>query len=295
MSTLKYHGLYINDLEHGEIRFGIVELIGRRQSWLWSDFPRLTQEQRKSIQRFNNHTYRQCASKCRDTALKLIHALYKLSNSLIILEGHDKYCYDGAPMETAAIYFQAIQDTPYHLDAFISYLRIIADCISFALPFFYETKKSIPNRGYREHLKWFTKTTPSFDPEYTSILQRKTKWFELLAGKADPGSSAKGIRDLNFHNFATYQIGGYILPIGHHEVQISQVTSTGIANQNVLSTLEDLLDDFFQYLDCVYDLFIGRFRSEIPEYDWYSPSNSILMSLEMPEIRSKYRLFPLIS
>jgi len=295
MSSLKHHGLYIDGPEHGELRFGIVELIGRRQSWLWLDFPNLKEAQRKSIQRFNNRTYWQCAAKCRDTAFKLSKALYKLSNSLTIMEDRDKYSYDGAPIETAATYFQAMHEAPYHLDAFISYLRILADCISFALPYFYETKESISNRGFREQMKWFINTRPNFDPEYMAILQEHTKWFELLAGKAEAGSSEKGIRDLNFHNFATYQIGGTALPNGRHEVLISQVTSKGIVHQNVLSTLEDLSEDFFQYLDRVYDLFTGRFSSEIPEYDWRSPGNSLLMNIAMPEIRSKYRLYPLIS
>jgi hypothetical protein len=245
MSSLKHHGLYIDSPEHGELRFGIVKLIEGRQSFLWLDFPNLKEAQQKSIKRFNNRTYWQCAEKCHDTAFKFSQALYKLSNSLAIIENQDKYCYDGATMEIAVIYFQAIREAPYHLDAFISYLRILADCISFALPFFYETKESIPNRGFRDQMKWFINTKPTFDPEYTAILRENTKWFDLLAGKAEAGSSEKGIRDLNYHNFATYQIGGAVLPNGRHEVFVSQVASKGIVHQNVLLTLEDLLEDFF--------------------------------------------------
>jgi hypothetical protein len=279
---------------HGELRFGVVVLIGRPQSWLWFDFSNLTETQRKSIQRFYNPAYWQCAAKCRDTAFKLTESLYKLSHSLSIMENQQQYNYDGAPIETAAVYYQALQDAPYHLDAFISYLRILADCICFALPFFYQTRESITNRSFRDQMRWFLEKKPKFDEEYTAILRKHTSWFELLSGKGEAEGSEKGIRDLNYHHFATYQFGSTVLPNGQHQILISQVTSKGIVHQNVLATLEEITYDLFEYLDRVYELFVGRFSSEIPQYAWNLEANSVLMKLKMEEMQSKYRLYPLI-
>lgn len=295
MTNLKYHGLFINSPTHGELRFGIIELINRRQSWLWVEYPNLTKIQHEAIRRFHKSIYWQCAAKCHDTAMKLCLSMYKLSCDLIIIDNKNKYCFDGAPLDTAAIYFQAMNDVPYHLDSFISYLRILADCICFALPFFYQTKEHIPSRSFRDQIKWFIKTKPDFDPEYAKILNDHTYWFDLLAGKSEMDNTQKGIRDLNFHNFAIYQLGFYPLPNGQHQISISQVVGSGIAHQNILSTIEEIIQDFFEYLDLVYKLFIGRFLIEIPEYDWDSEDKSVLMGLEMEDIKRKYRFFPLIS
>lgn len=246
----------------------------------------------KSIKRFQNRTYWQCAKKCWDTTLELDKALYKLGNCLLIAENQDTYAYDGAPMEKASIYFEAMSDIPYHLDAFISYIRILVECISFAIPFFYETKEHINNSGFRNQMKWLLKT--NIDPEYSKILREHTGWFDLLAGKENKDNPQKGIRDINFHNFGTYQIGGTVLPDGRHQIFVQQVASKGVIHSDVLTTLEGLVEDFFCYLDRVYSLFIERFSKEIPQYDWFSPSKSTLMTYEMTDIRKKYRLYPII-
>lgn len=294
MPNLKYHGLIIDKPNHGILKFGIVELIRIRQSFLWSDFSNITSEQKKMINRFNKQTYWQCSNKCNDTLDKLNTALYKLGNCFLIAENKDKYFYDGAPLETATIYLGAMKEIPYHLDAFITYLKILVDCISFAIPFFYVTSQNIPNRSFRDQMKWFVNKKPGFDPEYTKILQEQIKWFSLLAGKEIDGSSDKGIRDVNFHNFGTYQIIEADLPNGRHQVQVSQVWSQGIIHSDVLGTLEDLVEDYFYYLDRVYELFAQRSSIEIPEFDWFAPANSVFMNIEMSDIQSKYRLYPII-
>ncbi len=299
MSNLKHHGLHIDKPNHGIIKFGIVELIRIRQSFLWSDFPNITSEQKSMINRFNKRAYWQCSKKCNETVDKLNTALYKLGNCLLIAENEDKYSFDGAPLETAAIYLGAMKEIPYHLDAFISYLRILVDCISFALPYFYDTSIHISTRSFRDQYKWFVNTNPNFDPEYTKILKEQINWFDLLAGKTNNGvskkeDSEKGIRDVNFHNFGTYQIITADLPNGKHKIQVSQAWSQGIIRADVLGTLEDLIEDFFVYLDQVYELFVQRFSLEIPEFDWFAPANSIFVNIEMPDIQSKYRFYPII-
>lgn len=280
---------------HVELRFGIVELIDRRQFPAWIGVDYLSEDQRTALKRFNNREYLQCCSKLRDTSLKMIHALNYLGSTLLVMENRDQYAYDGASMEHAAIYFSALNEAPYHLDAYISYLRILADCLSFAIPFFYVKAKGIENRSFRKHKTWFLETFPDFDPEYSAILQSHTKWFDLLAAKGDAnGEGIKGIRDINYHRFATYQFGSRPLPNGQHRILISHVTGEGIQRSDLLATLEELTHDFFQFLELTHVHFAALASKEVPQHPWSSEERSILMEFEIKDVRAKYRFFPMI-
>jgi hypothetical protein len=81
MPTLKYHGLVILNNDLGQLRFGLGELIGSCQSWVWI-FNRddLSKSAQEFIKHFDNRTYWQCAAKSRDTVLKLSESIHKLSN-----------------------------------------------------------------------------------------------------------------------------------------------------------------------------------------------------------------------
>ncbi len=289
MDKLKYHGLVLIEENKCELRFGIVNLIHARSSLAWIG-NEISEDARKAIKRFHKRAYWQCDLKMRDTASKLNEAMYKLGISLKILEEKDKYLYDGAPIEKAAIFGRAHNDISYDLDSFIMYLRILADCISFALPFFYKTKEKIKSSSFREHKKWFQTIKPKFDPDYTKILNAHSKWFELLAG-----NESKGIRDLQFHNFGIYQLTWTALSGGSHQITISQVGIKGVVRSDVLLNLVEAILDFFEYLDAVYELFGIRFNEEIPSINRDLEQRSIMMGLEMPDIRSKYRLYPIIN
>lgn len=295
MPELNHHGLKIIDSMHAELRFGITELVERRQFSAWIGVDYLSKDQKVALKRFNNRDYLQCCSKLRDTSLKIVHALNCLSNSLLIMENRDQYAYDGAPMEHAATYFSAVSEAPYHLDAYIAYLKIFADCLSFAIPFFYVKAKGIKNKSFRDHKSWFLKTSPTFDSEYSNILQSHTKWFDLLAGKEDAiKGGIKGIRDVNFHQFGIYQFGSRPLPNGQHQILISHVTGKGIQREDLLTTLEELTRDFFQFLELTHAHFAKLASKEIPQHSWNSVERSILMKFEMKDVRAKYRFFPLI-
>jgi hypothetical protein len=68
-------------------------------------------------------------------------------------------------------------------------------------------------------MEWF-KENKTFDIEYTRILNDYSGWFQKLAGK-----DVKGIRDVIFHRFGTYQLGQSVLPNGKHPVYIGLVTA----------------------------------------------------------------------
>ena len=288
---LQYHGLVIHTPNSGQLRFGIETLIVECQPWLWYSDASVPDSAKEVLARFSKPTYWQCATKCKYTVHKLNKSVYNLSKFIDVFERQQEYAYNGAPSERAEIYLQALDDIPYHLDSLIMYLRILADCIAFAIPFFYHTQKSIANRSFRDHRKWFLKTEPGFDPEYSSVLQSHSKWFDKLAGN-DP----KGIRDVMFHHFGTYQLGSTQLATGENTIFIQQITSTGIKDQNLVFTLSDVIEDFFLYLDAAYTIFGNRIALELTPLITQPLEERCVFTTftDFPDLRVKYRLYPLI-
>jgi hypothetical protein len=182
-------------------------------------------------------------------------------------------------------------DIPYHLDSLLAYLRILADCVAFAIPFFFRTKASIANRSFRYHRKWFLEKCPDFDSVYSAVLWEKSGWFEKLAGKAP-----KGVRDLHFHHFATYQLGCVKLPAGDWTISVQQITAEGISDHNLTYTLVEIIADFFSYLDATYELFGARLAQECPDLLIRSlEEESLFMGYSgYVDLRKQYRLYPLI-
>lgn len=290
--TLKYHGLVVCTPESGQLRFGIEQLIGGCQSWIWKFEKDLPAKVQDSLKRFDNRLYWQCAKKCKDTVHKIDKAIYNLGICMDIFEHQQEFAFNGAPMEKAAIYFKASDDIPYHLDSLISYLRILADCIAFAIPFFYRTNKSIANRSFRNHRKWFIETDPTFDPDYAAVLKNHSFWFDKLAGK-DP----KGVRDIIFHHFGTYQLGCMHFPNGKNEIFVNQITSEGIKDNDLTFTINEIINGFFEYLDETYSIFGARIAEEFtPVITTDLEKRSTFMNFkDTPNLKMKYRLYPLIN
>jgi len=289
--NLKYHGIVVNNDNSGQLRFGIEPLIGNCQSWVWNFKKDLPDTIKESLKRFNNRAYWQCAKKCKDTVYKINKAVYNLGRCIDVFEHQEEYSFDGAPIDKAAKYFKASDDIPYHLDSLISYLRILADCIAFAIPFFYRTDESIANRSFRDQRKWFLEKKPDFDEKYSDILKHYSLWFDKLAGK-----SPKGVRDVMFHNFGTYQLGCAHFPDGKNEIFINQITSEGILDQDLAFTLTEIIYGFFSYLDQTYSLFGVRIAEE---FSPFITSDLVKRSVFMifknfDNFRKKYRLYPII-
>lgn len=289
--ALRYHGLVVGTPDSGELRFGMECLIGSCQSWLWYFQDGLSDSAKQAVSRFHNRAYWQCAKKCKDTVHKLNKAVYNLSCRMDIMERKEEYVYDGAPLEKAAAFFEAIEDIPYHLDSLISYLRVLADCIAFAIPFFYRTDESIANRSFRDHRKWFLEKKPDFDAEYAAVLQNTSTWFNRLAGE-----DHKGIRDIIFHHFSTYQLGWSHFPDGKMQVLVQQVASDGIHDGDLIFTINDTIAGFFEYLDATYAIFGERIAKEFEPLTTKSlEERSIFVKFTaFTDLRRKYRLYPLI-
>jgi hypothetical protein len=284
--NLRYHGLKIETPGSGQLCYGTGQLINRCEKMSWLFEKDLTETIRDPLKRFNNRAYSQCATKCNDTVHKMNKAVSNLSHNIEIL-GRRKQVVPGG----AAIAVGATDEISYHLDSLLSYLRILADCISFAIPFFYKTTESIANRSFRDHRRWFTETKPEFDPEYTLVLRDHSQWFDKLSGK-DP----KGVRDLMMHNFGTYQLGTTCLPNGTESVTVYLITSKGIVDQDLTFTINDIINDFFCYLDKTYSLFGIRLADELSPYITSDLEGlSIFMKTSgTSDLRKKYGFYPLI-
>ena len=284
-----YHGLKLLPDEKGEFHFGIVSLMVFCLPMVWLNIPPEERPQ-EFLKRFNKRSYLQRVQKSKDTIWKIHTAIRYLSNYITIAKNEENYAFDGAPIEKAAIYFNAIDDIPYHFDSLISYTRILVDCISSTIPYFYETKTHIVSEGFRQQKKWFLKNR-LFDSEYTSILSSKTAWFDVLAGK-----KPKGYRDILFHQFATYQTGKIRYPNGKYKLIISLVTADGFATSDLIQSITNLLSDFFSYLDDTYKLFGNRILQEI---NMNVPGKLEDMSIingfsGNKNLQQDYRFYPLI-
>ena len=289
--SIRYHGLVLRGTDCGEFRFGISQLIDRCQSCRWFGTEDMSTSLKETLARFHNRTYWQCACKCNDTVHKLHKAVSSLGRGMDTFERHDEFVFDGASLDTAAVWLQAADDLPYHFDSLLSYLRILADCIAYSVPFFYRTKESIPNRSFRDQRKWFVERCPDFDPAYTSVLREQTAWFDKLAGKVP-----RGVRDLHFHRFATYQLGWVTCRTGERTISVQQITAGGIEHPDLTFTLSAIIGEFFAYLDAVYILFSDRLTKECTSLmEGSLEERSVLMRYTgIPELRTRYRLCPLI-
>ncbi len=137
-------------------------------------------------------------------------------------------------------------------------------------------------------MEWFNENK-TFDIEYVRILNDYSGWFQKLAGK-----DVKGIRDVLFHRFGTYQLGWSGAQNEKHPVYIGLVTDKGIVEPNLQFTLEEIIFGLFEYLDATYELFGNRVLSVFSPVQWDLLEKSLLMSLNMRQVRSQYRFYPLI-
>jgi hypothetical protein len=58
--------------------------------------------------------------------------------------------------------------------------------------------------------------------------------------------------------------------------------------------LEEIISGFFEYLDATYELFGNRVLAKLSPLHWDLVEKSVLMGLEMQQVRSQYLFYPLI-
>ena len=98
------------------------------------------------------------------------------------------------------------------------------------------------------------------------------------------------------HNFGTYQLGTTCLPNGTESVTVYLITSKGIVDQDLTFTINDIINDFFCYLDKTYSLFGIRLADELSPYITSDLEGlSIFMKTSgTSDLRKKYGFYPLI-
>jgi len=290
MTYTEYHGLQLKDDDSGIFYFGIEKLINRCQSILWTPIKDQPIEIQNLVKRFNNPSYWQCAHKLTDTVNKMIRAILFLNTELDIIQEKDNFLIDGVPIETALPFFNAMDIIPYHLDSLITYIRIIADCLSFAIPYFYTRTGLIPTDSFSKQRNWFLNLhNRKLDEEYSEILETNLEWFNQLAGE-----NFVGMRDLNFHRFGTYQITFEPTTDKIHHITISHISEKGIVRNDILGDLKELLCGFFSYLDLTYLHFFNKVQNEIFPQTWNIIDISVNNSLKINNIATRLNLLPLV-
>jgi len=257
--SLKYHGLLIKSKHSGEFHFGISNLINACSSTSWVFTENIPDSAKSVIQRFHNKAYWQCTIKTSDIVDKLLRSIDYLSYNIKIYENDDILNYVRQNIKEAKQFprlLNAPNEISYHLDSFIYNLRILADCIAFAIPFFYKTKKSISSRSFSKHKKWFLNNS-NFDKKYLKILNEHTKWFNLLAG-----DNFQGIRDLSVHRFGIYQIG-YVKDSNNKKQLTISLFASGSRDPSLTVTLSTIMNDYFNYLDNTYEHFYNKMKSQL--------------------------------
>jgi hypothetical protein len=248
------HGLAITPTSVVEFRFGIVAFLG----YVWaSQIPHDGQPTPKWPFRRLDKAFTHLQSTIRHLAFKLEHAAS--------LYGVTARQY-GTGVLTWTVPVRQEQLLAILLDAVVLYMRILPDIVAAATPYFY-AKGTPSSRGFRDQLKWFTKTRSTFDEEYAALLAEHQEWFQLLAGREE-----KGLRDLLVHRFGKFQFPVTTEPEElRGEVSADLVTASGF-HTDASATLSRIALGLFNFLDSYVQHFNERIRAAagwapLSEYD----------------------------
>lgn len=142
----------------------------------------------------------------------------------------------------------ALKDVPIYLESLIIYLKIFADCLAKLTPYLYLQKKgTVCSESFRDQRKWFIKTRPAFDKEYGSILERHSRWFDVLAGKG--GKNEHGLRDAIIHYGGGIQLMIRPSPLKLNPELVAHLYSSSSSVWAVFPTLQGVVKDLFYFLD----------------------------------------------
>jgi hypothetical protein len=145
-------------------------------------------------------------------------------------------------------------------------LRITADCLANITPNLYgelgRKKQGLPRGRFREQRKWFTSPDGrDFDPNYTTILEKYTGWFDVLAGKGDKDY---GLRDKIIHHRGTWQFRGYYEPpIETIELAAGLYGDSGWIIDDIMPELTTIVFELCLFLDQFVTHFNARIGEEI--------------------------------
>lgn len=254
---LRYHGIECNNTDNtGWFRLGILRLLHwLSQGNFRAPVSSANQGRLEWTRKWRQRRFCQITTKFQDTFWKFDRAAGHFNRCV----GTVKLHHESRQREDLERFLNALRDIPLYLDLMLFYLRIQADCVASAIPYFYKQQAPIAERSFRDQVKWFTKTRPDFDPEYTAILNSNLDWFELLAGK-DP----KGLRDVIVHQCGTFQLG-WSRHDGADDIELraSLVGNARIVHDNVVPALKSMVTDYFVYLDRIFAYFSAKLRVEL--------------------------------
>lgn len=285
-----YHGIEFYNDQKGRYYFGFNRLIELFSMYPIDIGPQICASDRDKLKRFRRQHFHYLQTKFKDTFRKFNKATGKLGNMIPILQNDPFMNRKSIPMEEAAPYYQAIDDFPFYLDSLLAYFRILGDLVAKVIPYFYDTREKLPTRSFRDHYNWFTKKNRNFDPKYSEIVKANDCWFNTLAGK-----NPKGMRDLNFHDLAVYQLGWSVYPSGERIFHASQVAPNTLNVGDVLPRIERAVASFFNYCEVSFLHFTHILEEQFDFFHCPRPDQVIFTNFELKNARNRYILLPEIT
>lgn len=232
--------------ERGSFRFGILRLLH------WLDlahqnpvYSTVDEAHRAWASKWRRHHFVHSVRTFQEAFWKLDRSAAHIGRCIERIEQHR----NSHDMSEFALFTDALRDIPLYLDLILMYIRIQADTFVHMVPYFYNRPPQVPVKSFRTHMKWFTDTRSSFDPEYSLILREHTDWFNILSGKETSGSN-KGIRDIFVHHQGLYQLQwNEPSATGKFELEALLVSQGFGVHENLISTLRFIIASYFTYLD----------------------------------------------
>ncbi len=240
--------------------------------------------------RWFNRKFIQAVHKFADTFHKLL-----LVSGLLEIERNNVFeNKDERDREKYSKHLHGLRIIPVYLDSLLFYLRILADNIADLTPYLYPKQdgEQIGRRSFRNHRDWFLNKKPEFDPEYTDILQNRSQWFDLLAGKAE----GEGLRDKIIHHRGTFQISYTTASeVDDFKLSAGMMGDSGWLFDDIFPQLVSMTSDVFMYLD----LFVSHFSDYVEKklgdrlFDLNNPYQTELFRFDKP--LTAFWLFPRVS
>jgi hypothetical protein len=231
------------------------------------------------------------------SAEKYLSTVFKINRVAEMIDGARRDIKDvrpgEVPIEELAKHMGALNDLPIHLETLIVYLRSMADTLANLTPHLYgQSGKNIPNERFRSQRDWFIDKRPNFDPDFATIMEQQTRWFDALAGK--PGRM--GLRDAMIH----YRGGIQLMYRPSRTTEPAEIFASLFSDSNALthdlfSDLKLIVTDLFHYLDRFTAHFtaLANQRTNFLAFDLSTSASTLLFVYE--ESLPSAWLFPAIS
>lgn len=260
MEPIRYHGIqYLEDRDQCVLWFGILRFLETlHQFYSWplqhSDSEPPVWEHKWFDAKFN-----QAVRRIRDTFWKVNRVAGHLHTNIVTFRAN----WGEKELERFGKATSALQDIELFLDLLLLYTRIQADCVANVIPNLYGIegrRSSIPRQSLNGQMRWFLKTRPDFDPDYSDHLRSNVQWFSALAGD----QQGQRLRDIMVHYRGLYQVGWAGTPSGSgFQLKAAMVTDTRFVSEDMLEDLKGIMEGYCRFLDMVLTYFWSRLEDEL--------------------------------